>query len=153
MWDACCGVFATEVGVAAEGERAAAFGGFAGALAEDGGGEPGVDYGVEVAGDGVEGDEVAEWGDAGEVEDKFRVEEDAVEDVEVGIVGALVCECCGWGHAGGAFTLARVLHGSLYAARAGVVGFWDDYGAEVWVNCCVQWQVGDAFVRQIVDRT
>jgi hypothetical protein len=54
--DAGGGVFAAEVRVAAEGERAAAFGGFEGGLPEDGGGEARVDYGVEVAGDGVQGD-------------------------------------------------------------------------------------------------
>ena len=51
--DAGGGVFAAEVRVAAEGERAAAFGGFEGGLAEDGGGEARVDYGVEVPRDGV----------------------------------------------------------------------------------------------------
>jgi hypothetical protein len=69
VWDAGGGVFAAEVRVAAERERAAAFGGFEGGLPEDGGGEARVDYGVEVPRDGVQGDEIAEGEDRGEVED------------------------------------------------------------------------------------
>ena len=124
--DAGGGVFAAEVRVAAEGERAAAFGGFEGGLAEDGGREARVDYGVEVPRDGVQGDQVAEREESGEVEDEFRVEEDAVEDVEVRVVGALVGEGWGWGNGGGTFALARVLDGSVDAPGAGVVGWWDD---------------------------
>jgi hypothetical protein len=49
-----------------------------------------------------------------------------VEDVEVRVVGALVGEGWRWGYGCGAFALARVLDGSVDAARAGVVGWWDD---------------------------
>ena len=60
------------------------------------------------------------------MEDEFRVEEDAVEDAEVRVVGALVGESWGWGDGGGTFALARVLDGSVDAPGAGVVCWWDD---------------------------
>lgn len=123
------GVFAAEVSVAAEGERAGALWGFAQRLLEDDGREAGVKDGVEVPRDGVEGDEGAE-GEAGrECEDELRVEEEAVEDVEGGGVGALVGECGGWGGHGGAFAFAGELDGVVDPARGGVVRWGNDEAA------------------------
>ena len=76
-------------------------------MAEDRGREAGVDDRVEVSGYGVQGDEVVDAQLACEVEAEFRVEEDAVEDVESWVVGADVNEWL-WGEDyAGTFSLSR----------------------------------------------
>lgn len=148
--DAGGGVGAAEMGVAAEGEGAGTLGGLAEGLAEDDSSEARVEDGVEVAGDGVEGDEVAEGEGGGEGEDEFRVEEDAVEDVEVWRVGALVGEGRGWGDDGGAFAFAGELDGVVDAAGASVVGWGDDEAAGGGKGG-VFGEVGDALVGEVKD--
>ena len=68
MRDACCGIVATEVQVAAEGEAFAGFVGFASCLSKDGGGETAIEDCVEVFRDGVKGDEVFQGQSCGEME-------------------------------------------------------------------------------------
>jgi hypothetical protein len=144
------GVLATEMGVAAEGERAGALGGLAEGLLKDDSCEAGVEDGVEVAGDGVKGDEGAEREGGRKGEDKFWIQEDAGEDVEGGGVGALVGECCGWGLERGAFAFVGLGEedGVLEAVRGGVVG-WGDEGPTGWGEGGVFGEGGDALVGEV----
>ena len=73
--------------VAAPNERLGGLGRFGDGLAADGGGEALVEGEVEVAADGVEGDEVVEVEDFGEFNGDLGVGEYGVEDGEAVDVG------------------------------------------------------------------
>ena len=72
----------TQAPVAAVDEDAGRLGRFALGLLEDERGEAVVDHAVEVAADGVEGDEVLEVHVLGELEDQLRVLEEGGKDPE-----------------------------------------------------------------------
>ena len=152
MGDPCDGILAAEVRVAAEGEGAAAFGGFAEGLGEDDGGEAGVDYGVKVFRDGVEADEVAEWEDRGQVKDQFGVEEDAVEYVEVRVISALPCEGRRRWVKRDAFAFTRGKNRVLHAVGRGIVVQRNGLLTAIGGQCCVLRKIRDTLVWEIHDR-
>jgi hypothetical protein len=81
---------------------------------------------VEVAADGVQGDEGIEREVTGEVEAEFWVEENSWEDVEVGRVGACIDVSWRREDEAGAFTFAACGSGLLDAVWRGVEGWWDE---------------------------
>jgi hypothetical protein len=108
--------------VASEREDARRFGRFGEGLREDDGREARVEDRVEVAGNGVEGDEGVEREVGREMEAEFWVKEDGRKDVEVGRVGAGVDVSWRREDETGAFTFPAYSGGSLDALWRGPIG-------------------------------
>lgn len=111
--------------VASKGEDARGFRRFGERLREDDGREARVEDRVEVAGNGVKGDEGVEWEVGREVEAEFWVEENGEEDVEVGRVGAGVDVSRRREDEPSAFALTAYCGRSLHAFWRGPIGWWD----------------------------
>jgi hypothetical protein len=90
MRDAASGIQAAEMPVAAKREYTACVGNAALDKGHDEGGEAHVEDGVVVLGNGIDGYEVLNGEVHSEMVAELRVEEKAVEDVEVRIIGASV---------------------------------------------------------------
>jgi hypothetical protein len=80
---------------------------------------------VEVAANGVQGDEGIERKMSGQVEAELRIEEDGGENVKVGGVGTGVDVCRWWEDDASAFTFAACSYGVFQTVRRHVEGGWD----------------------------
>jgi hypothetical protein len=97
--------------IASEREDARGFWSLGQRLRENDGGEAGVQDGVEVSADGVQGDEGIERKVGGQVEAELWIEEDGGENVKVGGVGTGVDVCRRWEDNASAFTFAACRYG------------------------------------------
>jgi hypothetical protein len=110
--------------IASEREDARGFGSLGQRLRENDGGEAGVEDGMEVTANGVQGDEGIERKVGGQVKAEFRIEEDGGKNVKVGGVGTGVDVCRRWEDDTSAFTFAACYHGIFQTVWRHVEGRW-----------------------------
>jgi hypothetical protein len=109
--------------VASEREDARGFRSFGQRLRENDGGEAGVEDGVEVAANSVQGDEGIERKVGGQVETDLRIEKDGGENVKVGRVSTCVDVCRWWEDDASTFTFAACCHGIFQTVWRHVEGW------------------------------
>jgi len=111
--------------IASEREDARGFGSLGQGLRENDGGEAGIEDGMEVTANGVQGDKGIERKVGGQVKAEFRIEEDGGKNVKVGGVGTDVDVCRRWEDDTSAFTFAACYHGIFQTVWRHVEGRWN----------------------------
>jgi hypothetical protein len=111
--------------IASEREDARRFGSLGQRLRENDGGEAGIEDGMEVTANGVQGDKGIERKVGRQVEAELWIEEDGGKNVKVGGVGTGVDVCRRWEDDASAFTFAACNHSVFQTVWRHVEGCWD----------------------------